>query len=81
MNKHKFLQKILLNNKNVNFKDFIILVESFGFVLARTKGSHHIFKNENINEIINIQNVKGEMKPYQVKQFISIIEKYNLELK
>jgi len=27
---------------------------------------------------INFQEVKGKAKPYQVRQFIKIIEKYNL---
>ena len=25
------------------------------------------------------QNVNGEVKPYQIKQFLNIIKKYNLE--
>jgi len=28
--------------------------------------------------MLNFQNVKGKTKPYQVKQLIKIIEKYNL---
>ncbi len=28
--------------------------------------------------MINFQEVKGKAKPYQVKQFIRVIEKYNL---
>jgi predicted RNA binding protein YcfA (HicA-like mRNA interferase family) len=30
--------------KNVKFKELCSLVESYGFVLDRTKGSHHIYK-------------------------------------
>ena len=29
---------------------------------------------------INIQNVKGEAKPYQMRQLLSLMEKYNLKL-
>jgi hypothetical protein len=29
-----------------------------------------------VEELLNFQNVKGKAKPYQVKQFIKIIEKY-----
>ena len=39
-----------------------------------------IFKNKNINELINIQNVNGEAKPYQIKQFLILVEKYNLRM-
>jgi len=28
--------------------------------------------------MLNFQEVKGKAKPYQVKQFIRVIEKYNL---
>jgi len=56
------------------------LLEAFGFKLVRTKGSHHIFTHTGIEEIINLQNVKGQVKPYQVKQFLALIEKYNLQL-
>lgn len=39
----------------------------FGFRLDRIKGSHHIYLH-----------VKGKARPYQVKQFFAIIEKYDL---
>ena len=80
MNKQKLLEQILINQKNVNFNDFICVLEAFGFFCTRTNGSHNIFKNKTITEIINIQNVKGEAKPYQIKQFLSLIEKYNLKM-
>lgn len=35
--------------------------------------------HNDIREILNFQNVNGKSKPYQVKQFINIVEKYNLE--
>ena len=37
-------------------------------------------KNETVTEIINIQNVNGEAKPYQIRQFFSLVEKYNLRM-
>ena len=74
----KLILKILNNQKNVKFDDFIQILNYFGFECDRISGSHHIFKNDEINELINIQNVKGEVKPYQIKQFISIIEKNGL---
>ncbi len=80
MNNKKFLTKILLNQKNIKFADFVRLINSFGFKLDRVNGSHHIFIHNDIDEIINIQNVKGEAKPYQIKQFLKIIELNNLKL-
>jgi len=57
------------------------LVESFGFRLARVSGSHHIFEHPDVRELVNIQNQKGQAKPYQVKQFIQLVEQYQLEMK
>ena len=53
-------------------------IESFGFKLDRVNGSHHIFTHPNVNDLLNLQNVKGKAKPYQIKQFLSLIEKHNL---
>ncbi|MGH2568248.1 MAG: type II toxin-antitoxin system HicA family toxin, partial [Bacteroidota bacterium] len=57
-----------------------ILVEAFGFQRERISGSHHIYVHPNIPELVNLQSVKGQAKPYQVRQFLAIIEKYNLRL-
>ncbi len=51
-----------------------------GFVLARTAGSHHIFSHPALAELINIQQMNGEAKPYQVRQFLRLVERYNLKL-
>jgi predicted RNA binding protein YcfA (HicA-like mRNA interferase family) len=56
------------------------LTKAFGFILARTQGSHHIFQHINISELVNIQNVREKAKPYQIKQFLELVEKYNLPL-
>jgi len=80
LNKRKFLARLLNNRKNVNYNDFVTLVEAFGFRHMRADGSHNIYKHEVVAEIINIQNVKGEAKSYQIKQFLVIVEKYNLRM-
>lgn len=80
MKNKDFLKKIISNSRNIRFDDFIKLVIAFGFELDRIKGSHQIFKKAGISELINLQNVNGEVKPYQIKQFLSLIEKYNIEL-
>jgi predicted RNA binding protein YcfA (HicA-like mRNA interferase family) len=51
-----------------------------GFALARQAGSHHIFGHPTVDELINIQDVSGEAKPYQVRQFLRLVERYNLKL-
>lgn len=80
MNKKKLLAKILGGTKNVKFNEIDTLLKAFGFELVRINGSHHIYNRDDIPEIINIQNRKGEVSPYQVKQFLALIEQYNLNL-
>lgn len=80
MNKKNLLKKIVQGYINVRFNEMIKLIEAYGFQLSRVSGSHHIFVNPDIKEIVNIQNVQGKAKPYQVKQFLSLIEQYNLQM-
>ena len=80
MNKRKLLQKILDGSKNVRFQDMVALAQAFGFRLARVQGSHHIFTHPGIPELVNLQNVHGQAKPYQIKQFLKLVERHNLIL-
>lgn len=80
MNKQKLLKKILASQQNVRFSEMVKLVEAFGFSLDRVSGSHHIFIHPSLNEPVNLQDVNGRAKPYQIRQFLRLIEKYNLSL-
>ncbi|MBP8096518.1 MAG: type II toxin-antitoxin system HicA family toxin, partial [Saprospiraceae bacterium] len=53
---NKFIVRILSGNsdQNIEFTDVIQLLVSLQFEL-RTKGSHHIFWKNGIDEIINLQ--------------------------
>jgi predicted RNA binding protein YcfA (HicA-like mRNA interferase family) len=73
MNKKKLLERILSGSKSVRFNDFIALVEAFGFELSRIRGNHHIFEHPNIPEILNLQNNKGQVKPYQSASFYNLL--------
>ena len=78
--REKLLQKILSGSRNVRFQDMARLVTAFGFRLSRTQGSHHIFTHVGIPELINLQDVHGQAKPYQIKQFLNLVERYNLTM-
>jgi predicted RNA binding protein YcfA (HicA-like mRNA interferase family) len=80
MNKHKLLKKALAGSKNIRFGDMVTLVEAFGFRLVRTSGSHHIFAHPDFPELVNIQNRKGKTKPYQIRQFLELVEQHSLKL-
>jgi predicted RNA binding protein YcfA (HicA-like mRNA interferase family) len=81
MNRRKLLKKLAQGDlRNVAFADMVSLVTGFGFTLKRTRGSHHIFAHPVIAELINLQEVAGEAKPYQIRQFLRLIERYNIKL-
>jgi HicA toxin of bacterial toxin-antitoxin, len=65
---------------NISYSDLRRLVEMFGFELRRTSGSHHIFAHPEVPELLNLQEVRGQAKPYQVRQFLRLVERYALRL-
>jgi len=79
MNKRKLLRKLLAGSKNLHFAEVTACAEAFGFQLDRVNGSHHIYVHPAIPELLNLQNVGGKAKPYQIKQLLRLIEIYNLE--
>lgn len=80
MTSEKLLKKILNSQTNVRFSEFVKLVEAFGFTQVRQNGSHHIYSSPESKEFLNLQEVRGQAKPYQIKQFIALIEKYGIRL-
>jgi predicted RNA binding protein YcfA (HicA-like mRNA interferase family) len=66
--------------RNVRFADLCHLVEALGFERRRTSGSHHTFAHPGVPELINLQDVGGQAKPYQVRQLMRLVERYDLEL-
>ena len=80
MKERKTLQKILSGSRNIRFHEMVSLVEAFGFHLSRVSGSHHIFSHPQVKELVNLQEVDGKAKPYQIRQFLKIVERYNLQL-
>ena len=80
MDRRRLFFRILNKQTNVKFADFIVLVRAFGFVCVRTSGSHKIFHHAGTSEMLNLQNYRGEAKPYQIRQFLAIVEKHSLRM-
>jgi len=81
MDQRKLLMRLARGEvANVAFDDMRKLVESFGFELRRVSGSHHVFVHPEIPELINLQSVRGQAKPYQIRQFVRLVERYDLKL-
>lgn len=75
----KLLLKILKwnNDKNIDFQELSSLLRLLGFT-ERIKGDHHIYTKDGVAEIINIQPLGSQAKPYQVKQVRNLIIRYKL---
>jgi predicted RNA binding protein YcfA (HicA-like mRNA interferase family) len=65
---------------NVAFADLCNLAEGLGFELRRVSGSHHVFSHPDIPQLINLQSVRGQAKPYQIRQLMRLVERYDLRL-
>ncbi len=76
----KIATEIAFGSKNIRFSEASSCAEAFGFRLSRTSGDHHIYVHTKIPELVNLQDIGGKAKPYQVKQLLEIIERYNLQL-
>jgi len=77
----KLLVKILrgTSDANIPFSGICQLLRKVGFD-ERTRGDHHIFTKDGVEEILNLQPKGSKAKPYQVKQVRNIILKYKLKL-
>ena len=75
----KLIDRILRGNSdnNIAFHDLCQLLHQLGFE-ERTRGDHHIFRKQGIEEKINLQQEGGKAKAYQVRQVRTVILKYKL---
>ncbi len=76
----KSYESMLRNPRNLRFATFQRVVEAFGFRLDRVVGSHHIYVHPQVDRPLSLQSVQGEAKPYQIRQFIDIVETYGLRM-
>lgn len=66
--------------ENVAFADVQSLVTRLGFELQRINGSHHIYVHPGVDAPLNLQDLRGQAKPYQLRQLMRVIEQYDLRL-
>ena len=75
----KTLEKILrgTSDADISFQDLRRVLQNLGFS-ERIRGSHHIFFQEGVEEILNLQPKGNKAKSYQVKQVRHVILKYRM---
>ncbi len=81
MKPSKTWQSVMDGSRNIRFEDLLRLVEAFGFVLKRVRGSHHILSHPTVPAALNLQpGPGGKAKSYQVGQLVDLVESYGLDL-
>lgn len=63
----KLFDRVTNNPNDVRFNDVCKLAEAFGFMYKGGKGSHKVYSQKGIEEILNFQNVNGKTKPYLIR--------------
>jgi len=66
--------------RNVGFAEFCRLIEAHGFRLRRVSGSHYIYSHPTVPRPLSLQPRQGEAKPYQISQFLELVEEYGLTM-
>jgi Predicted periplasmic or secreted lipoprotein len=82
MTKPAKLYPLLLQStdRSVDFRDFLAMIEAFGFRHVRTKGSHQSFAHPECNALLVVQPKGKDAKRYQVREFLGIVEANGLTL-
>ena len=78
--RENLLNAIRNNPKDVRFKDACKVARWLGFASASVRGSHHAFARHGEPSQLNFQNRDGKIPPYQAKQLIAMIDKYEPDL-
>jgi predicted RNA binding protein YcfA (HicA-like mRNA interferase family) len=83
MTKPAKLYALLLQStdRSITFRDFVALIEAFGFVHSRTKGSHLSYKHPTCPKLMVIQPVGKDAKRYQVREFLDLVREFALYMK
>ncbi len=74
----KLWDAIQRNPHNCRFGDFEKVVEWFGFQRGGGKGSHRTYFHPGVREIVDLQPLGGEAKPYQIRQFVRLVRLHGL---
>lgn len=67
-------------DRSVSFRDFVAMVEAFGFVHQRTKGSHQSYIHPDCPRLLVIQPLGKDAKRYQIREFLDLVERYALNI-
>jgi predicted RNA binding protein YcfA (HicA-like mRNA interferase family) len=75
-----YAQLLATRKVTLTFRDFERLLLAFGFALARQSGSHRVYIHPACSRPIIVQPRGADAKPYQVREFLDMIEAFRLTL-
>lgn len=76
----KLYFRLVQSRAAMRFADFERILKAFGFELDRINGSHHIYRHPAVPRRLSIQPRGGQAKPYQIDQFLDMVEEFGLEM-
>ena len=76
----KLYAKLFASRTSMRFSDFQRILVAFGFTLDRINGSHHLYKHPLASRPLSIQPKSNMAKPYQIDQFLDIVEEFGLQI-
>jgi predicted RNA binding protein YcfA (HicA-like mRNA interferase family) len=75
-----YAQLLKSTNRSVDFRDFIAMIEAFGFENIRSRGSHRSYLYPACKALLVVQPKGKDAKRYQVREFLGIVEENGLTL-
>lgn len=63
----------------LSFNEVQRLIEQLGFRQVSISRLHFIYAHDQIRELLSLQNVDGKVKPWQVRQVLYLVHKYQLQ--
>ena len=77
----KLYTELLANpNRVISFRDFIRLIEAFGFEHKRTKGSHRSYRHAAVPRVLTVQPIGKDAAPYQKDLFLELVGQFDLHI-
>lgn len=75
----KLLQKARNSPSGLRFEEARQLAECLGSTFVRSRGSHFYYKAPGVLQPINLQNVNGKAKAYEVKKMLNYHDEQSRE--
>ena len=76
----KLFTRLLASPQSMRFRDFQRVLSAFGFTYEGTNGSHMKYDHPLASRPLSIQPRGNMAKPYQVVQFLDMVEEFGLQI-